>query len=308
MIESTLSNLRFGHYTSIPKQQNDKIIAEYIWVDETGINLRSKSRTLTKAVKCLSDIPEWSCDGRKTLQSLSGDTEILMKPVNYFPDPFRGGDNILVLCSIYRIDPESGEEVPANTNFRHYAETIFEAVKEHRPWFGIEQEYILYEKMNRFTKQPLGWPLGGYPAEEPKYSCSVGASVCYGRIVMDLHYKACLAANLKIGGTNSEYIPGQWEFQIGPCEGIEVGDHMWMARYLLSRITEDLNLAVSFDPTPLGEGWGGSGCHTNFSTLEMREVGGYEHIQSAIEKLSASNKEHIAVYGLNNEHRLNGDY
>ena len=26
-----------------------------------------------------------------------------------------------------------------------------------------------------------------------------------------------------IAGTNGEVMPGQWEFQVGPCEGIEAG-------------------------------------------------------------------------------------
>lgn len=30
----------------------------------------------------------------------------------------------------------------------------------------------------------------------------------------------------------------QWEFQVGPCEGIEMGDQLWMARFILHRICE----------------------------------------------------------------------
>ena len=36
------------------------------------------------------------------------------------------------------------------------------------------------------------------------------------------------------------------------------------------------------------------GCHTNFSTKEMREDGGYEHIIKT-EKLSENPKNHIDV-------------
>ena len=25
-------------------------------------------------------------------------------------------------------------------------------------------------------------------------------------------------------------MPAQWEFQVGPCEGIKMGDQLWMAR------------------------------------------------------------------------------
>ena len=28
----------------------------------------------------------------------------------------------------------------------------------------------------------------------------------------------------------------QWEYQVGPCTGIEAGDQLWMSRYILYRI------------------------------------------------------------------------
>jgi len=193
---------------------------------------------------------------------------------------------------------------PANTNFRHYVEQIFDESKMHKPIFGIEQEFTLFSKLNSFTKTPLGWPTGGYPAAEGPYYCSIGSNSCFGRSIMDSHYKACLAAKIPIEGTNGETAPGQWEFQI-LGEGIEVCDNLWMARYILWRITEDSGVGLSFHPKPI-KGWAGSGCHINFSTNMMRAEDGYECIISAIEKLEKKHKEHIELYGEDNNQRLIG--
>jgi len=48
--------------------------------------------------------------------------------------------------------------------------------------------------------------------------------------------------------------------------------------------------------------------HTNVSTQKMRDEGGIEHIKKAIYKLGARHKEHIAVYGEDNDKRLSGKY
>ncbi|KAH0615525.1 hypothetical protein JD844_004897 [Phrynosoma platyrhinos] len=75
------------------------------------------------------------------------------------------------------------------------------------------------------------------------YYCGVGANKVYGRDIVEAHYKACIYAGVEICGTNAEVMPSQWEFQIGPCEGIEMGDHLWMARYILHRVCEDFGLS-----------------------------------------------------------------
>merc|ERR1719335_2066156 len=123
---------------------------------------------------------------------------------------------------------------------------------------------------------------------------------------MDDHYKACLYAGITIAGINAEVMPGQWEYQIGPCTGIDSGDHMWMSRYLMIRVCEMLGVNVSFDPKPIPGDWNGAGCHTNYSTKSMREAGGYAKIIAAIEKLGKKHEEHIAAYGEGNERRLTG--
>lgn len=48
----------------------------------------------------------------------------------------------------------------------------------------------------------------------------------------------------------AEVTPGQWEFQLGPSEGISMGDQLWMARYMLYRIAEMYGVIVTLDPKP----------------------------------------------------------
>ena len=85
-----------------------------------------------------------------------------------------------------------------------------------------------------------------------------------------------------------------------------MGDHLTMARFLLFRVCEEWGIKVSFHPKPLKGEWNGAGCHTNFSTEEMRAEGGIKAIEAAIEKLSHRHMEHIAVYGDDNDMRLTG--
>jgi len=159
---------------------------------------------------------------------------------------------------------------------------------------------------------PFNWPKGGFPGPQGPYYCGVGASKVYARDIVESHYRACLYAGVKIAGTNAEVMPAQWEFQIGPCEGIDMGDHLWMARFFMLRIAEDFGLNITFDPKPVSGDWNGSGAHTNYSTAEMRGKGGLSFIEKAIESLALVHKEHIACYdpkgGADNARRLTGHH
>lgn len=296
---------KFYNYNAL--EQRGSIIAEYVWIDGTGLNLRSKAKTITKPVNSLADLPDWNYDGSSTYQASTHNSEVIMKPVAYYPDPFRGGNNIIVLTETYVwADDQFTTLRPANTNFRHHAKRIFDAGLHEEPWFGIEQEYTILEIKNKFTVKPLGWPNSGFPGPQGPYYCSVGANICYGRAIMDAHYKACLFAAIKISGTNCEVMPGQWEYQVGPCLGIEVADMLWVSRYLLGRVAEDFGVSVSFAPK-LFKDWNGAGCHTNYSTKTMREIGGMDYIEGLLKKMAPKHKLHISLYG-DNTKRLTGHH
>lgn len=276
--------------------QKGHVLAEYIWIDGTN-GIRSKCKTLTKKPASIDDLPEWNFDGSSTEQAPGHDSDVYLRPAAIYADPFRGGDNIIVLAECYNNDG-----TPNKTNYRHECAKLMEAHKKEIIWFGIEQEYTMFD----LNDNVYGWPKGGFPAPQGPYYCGVGTGKVFGRDVVEAHYKACLYAGVNISGINAEVMPSQWEFQVGPCEGIKMGDDLTVARYLLYRTAEDFGVKISFHPKPLAGDWNGAGCHTNVSTEAMRQEGGMKYIEEAIEKLGKRHKEHIAVYGEDNDMRLTG--
>lgn len=121
----------------------------------------------------------------------------------------------MVYCETWAWEDQTfKKQVPANTNFRHFANMIWDSkeVVAEAPWYGLEQEYTLIARATKFTNHPLGWPSNGYPGGEGSYYCSTGASVHHGRFISDKHYQACVYAGVKIAGTNAENMPGQLEY------------------------------------------------------------------------------------------------
>jgi glutamine synthetase len=140
-----------------------------------------------------------------------------------------------------------------------------------------------------------------------RYYCGVGNQHIASRALAEKHYLYCLNACLNISGINSEVAPSQWEFQIGPCIGINAADELWLARYILYKLSEEFNINISFEPKVMNE-INGSGLHTNFSTEETRAEGGLEKIRQYLNKMEPKHKEHLQVYGTGNEKRLTGHH
>ena len=275
-----------------------KVKVEYIWMDghEPTQKLRSKTKIISGKVNSLSDLPDWGFDGSSTMQAAGEDSDCMLKPVYFIQHPIRGGENLLVMCEVMNADGSIHE-----SNTRAHLRVVTEKYAEHEPWFGIEQEFTLFEADG---KQPLGFPEGGFPEAQGPYYCSVGANHNFGRDVSEAHATACIDAGIGIAGTNAEVMPGQWEFQVGPLGPLEVSAQLWVGRWLLHRIAEEFAVVVSIDPKPVPGDWNGAGCHTNFSTKAMRES--YHPIIDACEALGKNIGEHISNYGVDNDKRLTG--
>jgi glutamine synthetase len=277
-----------------------KITAEYIWIDgqKPTAKLRSKTKIVDGPVKKPDDLPEWGFDGSSTYQAEGHFSDLLLKPVKVIPDPLHREHDVLVLCEVF--NPDGSVHW---SNKRARLREVAEKYKDHDTWFGIEQEYTLFE-----GNKPMGWPERGFPAPQGGYYCGVGNDEVYGREVVEAHTEACMRAGLHIVGTNAEVMPAQWEFQIGAIPAPDIADEVWLARWLLYRVGEDFNVAATLYPKPVKGDWNGAGAHTNFSTKEMREEGGAKMIEEIARKLEARHEDHIKVYGAHNEERLTGHH
>jgi glutamine synthetase len=282
------------------------LIAEYLWIDgsEPTQKLRSKTKILpeTDGTVDLSDFPDWVFDGSSTNQAEGDASDCLLKPVRVVEDPIRGDGCYLVLCEVLAAD---GSAHPSNARAK-LREVLDKGAGATDSWFGFEQEYTLYD-----GSRPLGFPSERrFPAAQGPYYCGVGADEVYGRDLVEVHFQSCLEAGLLLTGVNAEVMPGQWEFQVGGPGGdaLTASDHLWIARWLLYRLGEEVGISATLDPKPVPGDWNGAGMHTNFSTKAMRDPGGKAHIDAAVEKMSSRIQEHLNVYGQGYEMRLTGHH
>jgi glutamine synthetase len=283
------------------KMITSKQILEYVWIDIEG-NLRSKIKVVQSnknPVTDVSECPIWNFDGSSTGQSSGDVSDVILSPVRIYKNPLIDYPNsLLVLCECLNRDM-----TPHESNHRPKCANTSDEFESFECLFGIEQEYILFER----NKIPHKWQSMNEPGigGQGPYYCAVGGDRAFGREISEEHLLSCLKAGINICGTNAEVMPSQWEFQIGTCDMLTVSDDLYMARFLLNKISEKYNCVASFHPKPF-EKWNGSGGHTNFSTKQMREENGIEHIYEACIKMSKKHIEHINVYGTDNDKRLTG--
>ena len=278
----------------------NKIILEYVWLDGYRTpNLRSKIKVMNWArnpeeFSCC-DIPEWNFDGSSTRQAPGSDSECILKPVRLYTS---GWQRHLVMCEV--MNPDG---TPHRSNYRAKLRDALVNTEDHKFWWGFEQEYFITKDF-----KPLGFPAGGYPKPQGLYYCGVGGNQVVGREMVNHHMHECLHHGMDITGVNAEVAVGQWEYQCFNTDTLKACDDLWMSRFLLYQEAESYGYDINITPKPVGGDWNGSGCHTNFSTEEMRTTGGLNYISKLMSRFEANHEKHIGGYGEDNDRRLTGEH
>ena len=266
---------------------------EYVWLDgyKPEATLRSKTKVLFLEDYNgeLDILPIWSFDGSSTQQAEGHSSDCLLKPVRVYLDPQRE-NAYLVMAEV--LNPDG---TPHASNFRAQIEDDPDF------WFGFEQEYVIME-----NGRPIGFPEEGDPAPQGPYYCAVGTGRVDGRAFVEEHLDICLAAGLSLTGVNAEVLLGQWEYQCFSKGTLKAADDVWISRYFMYRLSEEYGYKIDLHPKPLKGDWNGSGMHCNFSNAIMRDVGGEELFTAICESFRPVHKEHIEVYGSDNDQRLTG--
>lgn len=300
-----------------------KYFAEYIWYDCEG-NFRSKTRVckytiesgVNKSILLNKEIyPHWNYDGSSTGQAQQNTSEVHLEPLVVYKDPFRGGNNVLVLCDIYTLEYYNNTHNRKYLTPHHNIIEYFQKHKNSQSTFGLEQEFFL---IDRATQNPYS-TVSSFnniitnikdkimnSSSQNEY-CGVGVINDKVRSYLELCLKHFEYMNLSITGMNLEVAPSQGEYQV--CNVGELASFdLMILRYVLNRESENWPFYVSLEPKlKLNKNMNGSGCHINFSTLDMRSKGGYEVIQNVLSYMKTlPTDEHLKYYGSNNKERLTG--
>ena len=298
----------------VPTQPQRKLAQlEYIWVDSDN-QIRNKTRYIPinfgtednplPFESIMTQIPQWTFDGSSTGQSDREDSDLILKPVRFFGNPFINPQphsvSYIVLCEVFNSD-----DTPHETNTRANLRELVDSIPDSNDmWFGLEQEYVFVDENGTIDN----WSKNQKPQGD--YYCGSGGNNVSNdqRQIVETHAQFCTQSGVNIGGTNAEVMKSQWEYQLNPAPAISQSDQLLISRYILNRLAEVRGKYVSFDPKPIEGDWNGSGCHINFSNKKMREEGGKEYIEEVCLVLKDSHDTCIGSYGSGNERRLTGEH
>lgn len=86
-------------------------------------------------VKKLEDLPVWNFDGSSTGQSEGHFSDVFLKPVRIYNDPFRKENHLIVLCECY---DDAELKHPNSANYRLELERLHKKHIKSDAWAGIE--------------------------------------------------------------------------------------------------------------------------------------------------------------------------
>jgi glutamine synthetase len=263
-------------------------IVEYVWINNNL--LHSKVKIVDGEHHSIHNIPVWSFNGTPLKQATSNKSEIILRPVSLYKNPFYEENSLIILCDTYVYDHNY-------ILFNHPNNTRYICEESYKqdfgdPLIGFEQEYTI---------------LNDIKSKLPHYSTIENTGFS------QKHFQYCLKAGLKMYGFNAESGKNQWEYQIGPCNPLEACDQLWISRFILYKLANINNLSISLDSyiesknnQDIGKSIVNS-CHTNISTIHTRIPNGIENIYKYIDNFSKDHEEYIKVCGENTLKRLTGD-
>lgn len=309
----------------------NKVFLEYIWLDGSNPQrLRSKTKIIENKTsgdhlhiyytECKADptkLPTWNFDGSSTGQAETKNSELLLKPVNIFKDPFRQS-GFVVVCEVYNTDGTPHESNVRwkirnelrNTICKNSTCGEFDPSIETDTQWGWEQEYFIFDNT---TGLPLMWKElqekdSPYPRPQGEYYCGIGTRNVSGRLFTEEHANMCIVAEIGITGINAEVALGQYEYQVSSKGALESTDQLWVSRYILDRLSEKYQYHIEYHPKPfVGNEWNGSGMHVNFSNSTLRNVSNKkQEVINACEKMGKAHPDQNNYYGTDNDKRLTG--
>ncbi|XP_045157170.1 glutamine synthetase-like [Mercenaria mercenaria] len=291
-IYSNISEMTTKKYTIKPMQfpeDGETTILEYTMMNYTRLQMITKTYVVDFEPKSYKECPIRHANEYDSEKAEHPAPELAMRPVAMCRDPFRLGKHKIVLCEPIYAD-QRNDDVAFNT--RKKCKEILEQVSEHEPWFGIEQEFYITDK----NDIPLDWSMFE-PSIDINSEMTIGDHVGFERQFVDLHLRACIYAGLKMYGSVREMNPSQWEFQVGPLQGIQTADQLILARYILVRLAEIHNVKISFRNIDCARDTNARQTfHLNFSTRKTRAEGGIKTAYEIIENVSKYPQEAMFKY------------
>ncbi|VUD69221.1 Glutamine synthetase 2 [Thalassocella blandensis] len=256
---------------------NYHAFVEYLWLDGElpSPGIRSKTRVvwLPQNPK-IQDFPKWRFNGAFTGQSGKEETHCILKPVRFWPDPFRGEGHFIVLGEV----TDSGCNAHETNRRSMLRVALGNLGNDIRPRLECEQPFSLsdgLETVSTFSADRMAEP----------HQCHYGLGVrqVAGREIVDAHATSCLAAGLHFNGYHAGSHPGEWVYQIGLRDEedelfnpLDLADDLWLSRYLLMRVSEQYQVLTDFGSKLNGERSVNGSAHGKlkfkFSTAYTRDV------------------------------------
>lgn len=273
-------------------------ICQYLWRGlkvEDGHEIydnRHKTRVLSQHLNMCELPPLWNYDGSSTRQASTNQSVVHLIPVRLYSHPSLS-NAFLTLCRT---------SLPADTITKSY-----EKMKDDKSQLILGFELECFVISNK-TLKPLGYVDNAHQCTD--HYCGMNNKIDYRlQKFLDEVLETGLKMGISLTGHNIEVAYGQIELQV--CDiALKACDDLEVLKYLMAYIGSkpEYNIHIDYRCKVLGPDHNGSGMHTNFSTLEMREKNSEEFTRSIVEKLGAKHEEAMKVYGIDNEKRLTGKH